>query len=144
MRRKGFSLLEVLVALTLIGIVFSLVFSGISGAARNLQRVDDVDRRVNLARTKLAELDLVPRLRANDSAAGEFPDGTRWTVESVNFIPPVESPSKPNPGSMIRIDLTLEWTGRNGIQKRVIHSYRYQPASTDSIPSLQEQLNALE
>ena len=144
MRRRGFSLLEVLVAVTIVGFGFSLVFAGMSGSLKGLGRVEDTERRVELARLKLAELDLIQKIRPRDSATGQFDDGTRWTVASFPFIAPIEDGPLRNAASVIRIDLTLEWMGRNGIQKRVIQSYRSQQSDSTPIPSLEEQFHALQ
>jgi prepilin-type N-terminal cleavage/methylation domain-containing protein len=144
MTARGFSLLEVLVAVTIIGIGFSVVFAGMSGSLTGLGRAESTDRRVEQARLKLAELDLIQRLRPSDSASGQFDDGTRWTLESVPFIAPIEEGPRRNAASVIRINLTLEWMGRNGPQKEVIQSYRYLQADSTTIPSLEEQLNGLQ
>jgi len=145
MKQRGFSLLEVLVAVTIIGIGFSVVFAAMTGSLKGLGRVEVNDRRMELARTKLAELDLIKKIRPQDSASGAFPDGTRWTLQSSLFIPPVLDGPRPNAASIIRVDLTLEWPGRNGLQRQVIETYRYQLADTTTpIPSLEEQLRNLQ
>jgi prepilin-type N-terminal cleavage/methylation domain-containing protein len=143
MRQRGFSLLEVLVAVTIIGIGFSVVFSGMTGSVRGLQRVEANDHRLELARFKLAELDLIRRIRPDDSATGVFDDGTRWTLKSTPFIPAVEGGTRPNPASVLRVDLTLEWMGRRGMLQRIIRTYRYQLPNAEAIPSLEEQLRDL-
>jgi len=144
MRQRGFSLLEVLVAVTIIGIGFSVVFAAMSGSIKGLGRAEANDRRVELARTKLAELDLIKKIRLQDSASGKFPDGSSWTLQSSLFIPPVLEGPRPNAASIIRIDLTLEWMGRNGLQRQVIETYRYQLADSTPIPALEEQIRALQ
>jgi len=144
MNNRGFSLLEVLVAVTIIGIGFTVVFTGMSGSVRGLERVESNDRRVELARMKLAELDLVQRIRPGDSASGMFDDGTRWSVQVYPFIPPVQEGPRRNPSSVVRIALTLEWMGRNNVQRRELETYRYQVDDNRPGPSLQEQLRALE
>ncbi len=144
MNRRGFTLLEVLVAVTLIGVGFSVIFAAMSGSLKNLSRVETNDRRVELARFKLAELDLIKKIRPQDSATGTFPDGTRWTLRSSPFIAPIEDPQRSNTSSVIRVDLTLEWMGRHGVQSKTIQTYRYQVIDQTPIPSLEEQLRALE
>jgi prepilin-type N-terminal cleavage/methylation domain-containing protein len=142
--RRGFSLIEVLVAMTLIGIGFSLVFAGMSSSLRNLGRTETNDRCLEQARQKLAELDLIKRIRLNDTATGSFEDGVRWTLQSVPFIAPVEEGPRRNGSSVIRIDLTVECMGRTGTQKRSIETYRFQTADNAPVPSLQEQLQQLQ
>jgi prepilin-type N-terminal cleavage/methylation domain-containing protein len=142
--RSGFSLLEVLVAVTIIGFGFAVVFAGMSGSLRGLDRVGDVERHVAQARLILAELDLVKQVRAGDSASGTFSDGTKWTLESSPFITPINEGPRTNPGSVVRINLTLDWPGRNGPQKQVIETYRYTTASAIAIPPLEEQLRELQ
>ena len=144
MRSRGFSLLEVLVAVTIIGVGFAAVFAALSGSLRGLARVDASDNRLELARLKLAELDLIKLIRPGDAASGKFEDGTSWKLESFPFIAPIESGPRPNRGSVIRIDLTLEWAGRNGIQKKVIQTYRYMPYYPATIASLEQQLHDLQ
>jgi prepilin-type N-terminal cleavage/methylation domain-containing protein len=144
MKRSGFSLLEVLVAVTLIGIGFSVVFAAMSGSIRGIGRAEASDHRLELARLKLAELDLIKRIRPRDSATGMFEDGTRWTLQSSPFIAPIEEGTRRNASSVIRVDLTLEWMGRSGMQKRVIQTYRYQLSDNTPLPSLEEQLRDLQ
>jgi prepilin-type N-terminal cleavage/methylation domain-containing protein len=144
MKIRGFSLLEVLVAVTIIGIGFSIVFAGMSGSVRGLERVQNNERRVELARYKLAEVDLLKKIRPNDSVSGVFEDGTRWTLQTSPFILSVEEGPRRNAASVIRVDLTLEWMGRNGMQKRTVQTYRYQSVDSMPIPSLEEQLRGLE
>lgn len=143
MRARGFSLLEILVAITLIGLGFTVVFAGMSGSMRGLSRVEATEDRVARAREKLAEVDLIKRIRPGETVAGQFEDGTRWTLQTSPFIAPVDDGMKHDPASIIEIDLTMEWMGRAETQKQVIRTYRYQAGDNMPIPPLEQQLNAL-
>lgn len=144
MKDRGFSLLEVLVALTVIGFGFAAVFAGMSGSLRGLGRAEETERRIELARMKLAELDLIKSVQPNDTAEGQFEDGTHWRLQTLPFIKPIQDGPQPNPSSLIQIDLTLEWMAHNGVQKRVIQTYRYVSDQTSPAPSLREQLHEIE
>jgi prepilin-type N-terminal cleavage/methylation domain-containing protein len=140
MRPRGFSLLEVMVALTIVAMVFTVAFRGISVSLDTLTRIEQSNQRLEQARFKLAELDLCDPIRAGDHASGAFEDGARWTVDTSNFIPPTEN----NPTSMVRITLAIEWNGRNGPQRREITTYRFMPnPGNQLIPSLEEQLREI-
>ena len=140
MNSRGFSLLEVVVALTIVAMVFTVAFRGISGSLNTLGRVAESDRRLERVRSKLAELDLCPFIRAGDHAEGTFDDGTRWKIDTFGFVPPSET----NPNSVVRVRLGVEWQGRNGPQRREITTYRFVPnPGSEPIRPLEEQLRAL-
>lgn len=54
--RRGFTLLEVLVATLIMGIAVSGILSGLSAASRNAARLTDYDRATLLAHQKMDEL----------------------------------------------------------------------------------------
>ena len=88
---RGFSLLEVIVALTIAAMVFTVAFHGISVSLETLTRIEESNRRVEFVRSKLAELDLCSAVRPGDHAEGAFADGTRWKVNTSNFVPETET-----------------------------------------------------
>src|SRR5262245_55179706 len=121
MNRRGFSLLEVVVALTILAMVCTVAFRGISASLKTIARIELADQRLEQVRSKLAELDLCGPFREGDHAEGRFDDGSRWRVDTSNWIPPTQRA----PGAVMRITLQVEWEGRNGVQKREIASYRF-------------------
>jgi prepilin-type N-terminal cleavage/methylation domain-containing protein len=139
-RNSGFTLLELMIALTILGIGFSAVFAGISQSARNLEKLERVQRRERSVQNLLAKLDLVERPAAGDSARGAFDDGTRWRMEIQPFI----LPTPQNSDAVVRIDLRFEWDGAPGIQSRNIETYRRTRIAPGAAPrTLQDQLDAL-
>jgi len=141
---RGFTLIEVLVAMTILAMAFSVLFSLSSRSLDGMRRARDVERRVEFARTKLSELRLIP-VQAGDRAAGTLEDGTRWTVEVAPFIRPVTETSRNNANSVVRLRLSLEWQGRYEPQKWTVDSYRFMaPASAGLLPkTLDEKLREL-
>ena len=137
--RRGFSLLEVVVALTILAMVCTVAFRGVSVALRTLARVQQSQHRLELARSKLAELDLCSSIRAGDHAEGRFDEGTRWRVDTSSFIPPAENSS----AEVVRITLRVEWDGETRVQRREIATYRFAVNSGRPGKSLEEQLREL-
>ncbi len=138
-RTCGFSLLEVMVAVAILGISFSTIMSGMSTSLRTVTRVADSQRRIEQARLKLAELDLIATPRPGQQASGRFDDGTTWRIEVRSFIPPdIRFANR----SVVRIALELGWEGRAGPQTWDVSTYRVLPpqvgAPPPSLPSLME------
>jgi prepilin-type N-terminal cleavage/methylation domain-containing protein len=138
-RAHGFVLLELIVAMTILGIGFSVFFASMSGSARNITRLERFQIREQSTRNLLAELDLIQSLRADDSASGTFGDGTRWHLDVEPFVQSLQ-----NPTSVVRIVLRLEWDGSSGIQTRTIETYRLARNITANARSLGDQLRELQ
>ena len=142
-RIRGFTLIEVLVAMTIMAMAFSVLFAISSRALDGMRRARDMERRVEFARTRLAELRLIDAIIVGDRASGSLDDGTRWQVEVVPFIEPVVEGPQRNPNAVVRIRLSLEWQGRNQPQKWEIDSYRLVYSSAPPARSLEERLRAI-
>ena len=71
-RARGFTLLEMLVASTVMAVAVVGLMSALSGAARNAARLRDYDRVVQLARLRMNDLLADERTR-NTTVGGEFP-----------------------------------------------------------------------
>ena len=112
-RRRGFTLLEVLVATLIMGIAITGVLSGLAAASRNAARLTDYDRATLLARQKMDELlvdESVPRgapLEAmfDPALAGGVTGGWRARVT------PFEQAPGTGPGSWVvdRVELEVWW-----------------------------------
>ncbi len=140
---SGFSLLEVLVALAILGMTVSVIFGGLSKAVKAVRLIDDTERRIEQGRQKLAEIELIDTVKAGESAHGQFSDGTNWRMETSSFISPVEGPSA-NPNAVVRIALTLDWQSGQVTKSWNVDTYRFVPPPAPlSTGSLQGQLDAL-
>ncbi len=113
MRERGFTLLEVLVATTIMAIAVAGVLSALSTSMRNASRLSDYDRAAMLARHKMDELLVdrkVPRfvvLEGAWDAAMTNGRSSGWRAR----VTPWELPPKPGPGAAMleRIELEVWW-----------------------------------
>ena len=72
MKEKGFSLLEVMVATFIMAVAVVALLSNLTTSLRNASRLTDYDRAALLARHKMDELLLVPRLPQMQVTGGQF------------------------------------------------------------------------
>ena len=119
-RRLGFTLLEVMVATTVMGIAVVTLMAGLSTSVRNASRLTDYDRVALLARAKMDALLVDPRLPL-DSVIEESLDpvllgGMRggWRAR----VTPFETAPSPAPGALglDRVQLEIWWM--SGAQRR--------------------------
>lgn len=78
MRRcRGFTLIEILVALTMFAVIGGGLLQLFNQGLRTARLADDKAHAVLLARSKLTELQAFPFLQPG-TLSGSFPDGFRW------------------------------------------------------------------
>ena len=111
----GVSLLEVLMAISLLGISFATIFSGLSAALRTTDHLDRFDRANDFAAGKLSELFLDPSLAAGQVRSGVSPSGIGWQARTqLVDTRPLFDPHKP--AQLVRITLEVAWSTRSGRQ----------------------------
>jgi prepilin-type N-terminal cleavage/methylation domain-containing protein len=84
----GFTLLEVLVALTILAVAGALTLSLISGSLGNIRKVQLRTRTVEHAEAMMELALLDESIRQPTSRAGDFEDGVRWTLQVEDYAPP--------------------------------------------------------
>ncbi|HEX4134244.1 MAG TPA: prepilin-type N-terminal cleavage/methylation domain-containing protein [Bryobacteraceae bacterium] len=129
MNRRGFTLLEVLVATVIMGIAVAGLIAGLSQSVKNASRLTDYDRAAMLARTKMNDLLLDVNLPFDGSVDGLFDSGqtggvpTGWRAS----LRPFDVPPRAGPGTIIlqRIALELWWQPASGTRRSIqLESYR--------------------
>ena len=87
-KEEGFTLLEVLVALAILALGAALTLSLVSGSLRNIRKVQLRNRAIQHAETVLELALLDEKIKNTTVLKGDFEDGTRWSVQVQEYVPP--------------------------------------------------------
>lgn len=113
MNRRGFTVLEVLVATMIMGIAVSGILSGMAAAARNAARLAQFDRATLLARQKMDELLVNQEIPRSAPTEGLWDPALSGTVRTGwrAVIEPMESAPGAGAGRWVvdRIQLEVWW-----------------------------------
>lgn len=112
-RRGGFTLLEMLVASTIMAVAIVALLNGISGATRTAARLREYDRVVQLARLRMNDLLADLSTPAGQTMSGTF-DQRQTGGQPVTWqarLTTVEAPPQRMVGqpSLERIELQVSW-----------------------------------
>ena len=91
----GFTLLEVMVCLTVLAIGAALTLSLISGSLGNIRKVQQRTRTVEHAEAVMELALLDTSIRQPTAYSGDFEDGTRWSVRIEDYDIPEEPALQP-------------------------------------------------
>jgi general secretion pathway protein I len=127
-RTKGFTLLEMLVASTIMAVAIVGLLSAIGGATRNAARLRDYDRAAQLARLKMNELLADDNLGLTAARNGSFDPSltggldVEWEARLTTVeMPPTVSSGQP---CLQRIELQISWTNGAPTRTFTLDSYR--------------------
>ncbi|HLK68888.1 MAG TPA: type II secretion system protein [Bryobacteraceae bacterium] len=129
MNRRGFTLLEMIVATTIMGIAVVGLLAGITRSTRNAARLREYGRVVQLARLRMNELLADPRLPRNVVMSGPYDPAfsggleAGWQAQLSTF----EASTVTAPGQMAldRIQLEVWWMA--GTQRRTFSLDGFRP-----------------
>jgi prepilin-type N-terminal cleavage/methylation domain-containing protein len=134
---NGFTLLEMIVASTIMAIALVGLLAGISGTTHNATRLQDYDRAVQLGRARMDELMLDLRLPRNVPFSGSF--DTRqtggfeagWRARVTAFeMPPVRLEGETG---LDRIELEIFWKSGEVQRSFTLDAYRPHVISADDV-----------
>jgi len=128
MKRRGFTLLEMLVATLIMGIAVIGLMAEITASMRNASRVTNRDRAALLARSKMDELLADPQFPLDVPVQGAFDRSLTggveggWRARMTHF----EMPPNPAPGqqSLDRMSLEIWWMANEERRTFALSGYR--------------------
>ena len=128
MTRRGFTLLEMLVATAIMGIAVVALLANLSTSLRNAARMTEYDRAAVLAREKMDELLVNPRLSRFAMLEGEFDPSVSGGIASGwrGRLTPFEAPPKAGAGTAVleRLELTVWWGSESARRTMSLEGFR--------------------
>jgi hypothetical protein len=121
---SGVSLLEVLIAVTILGLSFTAIFSGLSAALRTTNTLGGYNRLIEYAEQKLNELALDPSLGPGQVRSGVSDSGLSWRATTqLADERPSSDPERPV-AQLIRISLEASWTTRGSTRSFTLQTLK--------------------
>ena len=138
-RQRGFTLLEMIVATTIMAIAVVGLMAGLAASTRNAARLQDYDRAVQLGRVRMNELMLDRALPLNAVMEGRFdPSQTGgleagWRVRRTIFeMPPMIQPGQT---ALDRLEVEVWWMSGDKRRTYALDAYRPHILKQDEIPA---------
>jgi general secretion pathway protein I len=122
---RGFTLIEVVVAMAILGIGITIILELFSGSLRLLRTSGEYTKAVNYARVKMEEITVKPTVNEGIEE-GEFDGAYRWQVDvkRVDILPPrIETDFKP-PVELFQVKLIVLWKSGTKERSTVLETYR--------------------
>ena len=120
---RGFSLLEMLVALVILSISLGMLYQAVAGATRSVRIDRDYNHAVILAESVLANYQVLPAGGVQDEGEAE---GYRWSVQSEPLDEDIETAAYLG---LYQLDVVVTWGDPGGRQV----------ALTTIVPSLEDE-----
>ena len=110
-------------AISLLGVSFVTIFSGLSAALRATGRLDAFDRGNEFATQKLNELFLDPAFGADQMRSGTSSSGIEWQART-ELVGQRPLPGSQQSAQLVRINLEVSWRTRLGRQNLSLESLK--------------------
>jgi general secretion pathway protein I len=122
---KGFTLIEVVVALAILGVGLAIIIELFSGGLRLGRTSEEYTKAANYARMKMEEIssqqDIVEGMKE-----GEFNNEFRWqvNVKKIDILPIEKNPDFKPPVELFQVKVNILW--KSGLKERStsIESYK--------------------
>lgn len=141
MNRKGFTLLEMLVATVIMGIAVTGLLSSLTASLRNTARLTEYDRAALIARQKMDEILLLPRVPLGATMNQSIPPEQMGGLEAgwKARVTPFEHGPAVVAGAQIleRIELQLWWKAGDQLRHFDLETYRSRTLDAADIAAME-------
>ncbi len=123
--KTGFTLIEVVVALAILGVGFTVIIELFAGGLRLARISEEYTKAVNYARTKMEEIDVKPKMEEGIEE-GKFDETFYWQVgvRKVDVLPIEKNPDLKIPVELFQIQVNVLWKSGSKERSTSIESYR--------------------
>ncbi|MCW0371859.1 type II secretion system protein XpsI [Xanthomonas sacchari] len=111
-RQRGYTLIEVIVAFALLALALTLLLGSLSGAARQVQRADQLSRATLYAQSLLAAQGVEQPLQPGRSQGTLDQGRYRWTLDVAPYADPRRPPDAavvPGAPTLLQLTLQVRW-----------------------------------
>jgi len=117
---RGFTLIEVVVAMAILAIGLTVIIELFSGGLRLGRTSVEYTKAVNYARMKMEEFSLKQTIEEG-SEEGTFDDTYRWQIDvkKVDVLPTENSPEFKPPAELFQVKVNILW--KSGARERSTH-----------------------
>ncbi len=122
--KKGFTLLEVLVAMTVVGTAVAAISGVLGTSVRNVSRAEDYQRVTLLARAQMNELMTLP-WKEGQVWKGQWADGYRWRAYT-SRVPAANANEDALAFELMRMTLVGTWQTTRGEKTYTLEMARAQ------------------
>lgn len=128
---SGFTLMEVLVAVTILGVGFVALFGVLSGTLGTVSRIEDREELVRTAQMKLNQICLALRQGGEPPArSGEFGGKYRWRAE-IEAAGVDEEDGPRRAYRLARVRLLVAWPGGQAENRYQLETMTWVPVPPD-------------
>ena len=138
--RRGFTLLEMIVATTILGVAVTGLLTGLAGATRNAARLRAYDRAVQLARLRmndlLADTKAPHRLPLEGTFDPQMTGGIECGWRAMVAVHEVSPVRVPNDFTLDRVQLEVWWMAAGQRRTLQLEGYRRRPMKPEDLTEI--------
>ncbi|MGD0917588.1 MAG: prepilin-type N-terminal cleavage/methylation domain-containing protein [Thermodesulfobacteriota bacterium] len=123
--RGGFTLIEVVVALAILGVGLTVIIELFSGGLRLGRASVEYTKAVNFARMKMEEISMKPNIR-EETEEGKFDPTYRWQVEikKMDLLSAQKGRDLNLPAELFQVKVNVLWKSGSKERSAIFETYR--------------------